>query len=157
MRDEPEIEEILTEPDETLARNLRALDDFRKLIASGDISCVERRPDGSLKPVTKTALRAFLADHGMLLIVSRDQNLWQCIPHRPIPMNELLVKLGGRVAPGRLAVGRSHVTLPPDGRHPNAGNKIWTTSTIWKSDRSPAPGLFDYIYLCSRLSHPGNA
>ncbi|KXU30415.1 hypothetical protein AXW74_18340 [Sphingobium sp. AM] len=27
VRDEPEIEEILTEPDETLARNLRALDD----------------------------------------------------------------------------------------------------------------------------------
>jgi len=98
-RDEPEIEEILTEPDETLARNLRALDDFRKQIASGDIPCVERLPDGNLKPVTKSALRAFLADHGTLLIVSRDQNLWQCIPHRPIPMSELLVKLGGRVAP----------------------------------------------------------
>lgn len=99
VRDEPEIEEILTEPDETLARNLRALDDFRKQIASGDIPCVERLPDGNLKPVTKSALRAFLADHGTLLIVSRDQNLWQCIPHRPIPMSELLVKLGGRVAP----------------------------------------------------------
>ncbi len=54
-RDEPEIEEILTEPDETLARNLRALEDFRKQIASGDIPCVERLPDGDLKPVTKSA------------------------------------------------------------------------------------------------------
>lgn len=99
VRDEPEIEEILTEPNETLARNLRALDDFRKQIASGDIPCVERLPDGNLKPLTKSALRAFLADHGTLLIVSRDQNLWQCIPHRPIPMSELLVKLGDRVAP----------------------------------------------------------
>lgn len=99
VRDEPEIEELLTEPDETLARNLRALDDFRKQIASGDILCVERLPDGKLKPVSKSALRAFLADHGSLLIVSRDQTLWQCIPHRPIPMSELLVKLGGRVAP----------------------------------------------------------
>lgn len=99
VRDEPEIEEILTEPDEMLARNLRALDDFRKQIASGDIPCVERLPDGKLKPVSKSALRAFLADHGALLIVSRDQNLWQCIPHRPIPMSELWVKQAGRVAP----------------------------------------------------------
>lgn len=99
VRDELEIDEIVAEPDETLERNLRALDDFRNLIASDDIPCAERLPDGSVKPLAKNALRAFLADHGALLILSREQGLWQCIPHRPIPMSALWVKLGGRVAP----------------------------------------------------------
>lgn len=99
VRDELEIDEIVAEPNETLERNLQALDDFRNLIASGDIPCAERLPDGTVKPLTKNALRAFLADHGALLILSREQGLWQCIPHRPIPMSALWVKLGGRVAP----------------------------------------------------------
>lgn len=99
IRNELEIDEIITEPNGTLERDLRALDDFRNLIASGDIQCVERLPDGTLRPVAPNALRAFIADHGALLILSRDQDLWQCIPHRPIPMSELWVKLAGRIAP----------------------------------------------------------
>lgn len=99
VRDELEIDQIVAEPNETLERSLQALDDFRNLIASGDIPCAERLPDGTVKPLAKNALRAFLADHGALLILSREQRLWQCIPHRPIPMSTLWVKLGGRVAP----------------------------------------------------------
>ena len=98
-RDELEIDEVISEPGPMLQRNLRALDDFRSLIASGDIPCEERLPDGTLKPVAPNALRAFLADHGALLVLSRDQSLWQCIPHRPIPMSPLWVRMGGRVAP----------------------------------------------------------
>lgn len=99
VRDELDIDEIVTQPDEALERNLRALDDFRNLIASGDIPCAERRPDGTVKPLGKNALRAFLADHGALLILSREQDLWRCIPHRPVPMSALWIKLGSRVAP----------------------------------------------------------
>jgi hypothetical protein len=44
-------------------------------------------------------LRAFGADHGALLILSRDQGLWQCVASRPIPLSTLWVRLGGRVAP----------------------------------------------------------
>ena len=99
VRNELEIDEIDAKPNETLERNLQALDDFRNLIASGDIPCAERLPDGTVKLLAKNALRAFLADHGALLILSREQGLWQCIPHRPIPMSALWIKLGGRVAP----------------------------------------------------------
>lgn len=99
VRDELEIDEIVTEPNETLERNLLALDDFRNLIASGDVLCEERLPDGTLRSLAGNARRAFLADHGALLVLSRDQGLWQCIPHRPIPMSALWVRLSGRVAP----------------------------------------------------------
>src|SRR3546814_6337813 len=53
VRDELDIDEIVTQPDDVLERNLRALDDFRNLIASGDIPCAERRPDGTVKPLGK--------------------------------------------------------------------------------------------------------
>jgi hypothetical protein len=111
MRDELEIDEIVTEPNETLERNLRALDDFRNLIASGDIPCAERLPDGTVKPLAKNTLRAFVADHGALLILHREQDLWRCIPHRPIPMSELWVKLGSRVAP-MLVTSRTLLDTP---------------------------------------------
>jgi hypothetical protein len=99
IRSELEIDELVTEPNEALQRNLRALDDFRNVIANGDMTCEERLPDGSVKPVTTQTLRAFRADHGALLILSRDQGIWQCIPRRPIPLSALWVRLGGRVAP----------------------------------------------------------
>lgn len=99
VRSEPEIDELMAEPNETLQRNLRALEDFKGLIANGDIICEERLPDGTVKPLSPKARAAFLADHGSLLVVSRDQSLWQCNPHRPIPMSALWVRLGGRVAP----------------------------------------------------------
>jgi hypothetical protein len=98
IRDEPEIDDIIAGSTGPVERHLRALEDFRNLIASGDIQCAERLPDGTLRPVAANALRAFVADHGALLILSREQGLWQCIPHRPIPMSELQVKLAGRVA-----------------------------------------------------------
>lgn len=99
VRAEPEIDELVKQPNEPLRRNLRALDDFKNVIASGEVACEERLPDGTLKPVSARALPAFLADHGALFILSRDQTLWQCSPHRPIPMSALWVRLGGRVAP----------------------------------------------------------
>ncbi len=99
VRCEPEIDELVTEPNEALQRNLRALEDFKNLIASGDIACEERLPDGAVKAVSAAMLPAFRADHAALLILSRDQALWQCNPHRPIPMSALWVRLGGRVAP----------------------------------------------------------
>lgn len=99
VRRELEIDELIIEPNEVVQRNLRALDDFRNLIASGDIPCEEHFPDGTVKPVSANALRAFRADHGALFILSRDQGLWLCNPHRPIPMSALWVRLGGRVAP----------------------------------------------------------
>jgi len=98
VRNEPEVDELGTEPNSVLQRNLRALDNFRNLIASGEIACEERLPDGTIKPVSSNARRAFIADHGSLLILSRDQDLWQCIPPRPIPMSPLWVKVGNRVA-----------------------------------------------------------
>lgn len=99
VRHEPEIDELVTGPGTALERNLRVLDDFRHLIASGDIPCEERLPDGTVRPLTNGARRAFLADHGALLVLSRTQDLWRCIPHRPLPMSPLWVKLDSRVAP----------------------------------------------------------
>src|SRR3546814_17019071 len=90
---------MVTQPDDVLERKLLALDDFRNLIASGDIPCAERRPDGTVKPLGKNALRTFLADHGALLILSREQDLLRCIPHRPDPMSALWVKLGSSLSP----------------------------------------------------------
>lgn len=99
VRHEPEIDELVTGPGTALERNLRVLDDFRHLLASGDIPCEERLPDGTVRPLTHSARRAFLADHGALLVLSRTQDLWRCIPHRPLPMSPLWVKLDSRVAP----------------------------------------------------------
>ena len=99
VRDEPEIDQLSNEPNEMLRRNLSALDAFKGRIAYGDIPCEERLPDGTIKSLTATMRQAFLADHGALLILSRDQSLWECIPKRPIPTSALWVKLDGRVAP----------------------------------------------------------
>jgi hypothetical protein len=99
VRSEPEIDKLIREPDDALHRNLSALDGFKNLIASGEITCEQRLPDGTVKTVSARALPAFLADHGALFILSRDQQLWQCSPHRPIPMSALWVRFGGRVAP----------------------------------------------------------
>src|SRR3546814_15612834 len=51
VRHEPEIDELATSPGTALEHNLRALDDFRHLIASGDIACEERLPDGTIRPL----------------------------------------------------------------------------------------------------------
>ena len=103
VRNELEIDQLLTEPNKTLNRNLRALEEFRSLIGSGDIPCEERLPDGTIKSLSKKLRQAFLADHGALLILSRDQALWECIPQRPIPMSPLWVKVGNRVATTELS------------------------------------------------------
>jgi len=99
VRDEPEIDELTKEPNEMLRRNLSALDAFKGRIAYGDILCEERLPDGTIKPLTPTIRQAFLADHGALLILSRDQNLWECIPKGPVPNSALWVRLDGQIAP----------------------------------------------------------
>jgi hypothetical protein len=99
VRHEPDIDELATGPGTALEHNLRALDDFRHLIASGDIACEERLPNGTIRPLPSSARRAFLADHGALLVLSREQSLWRCIPHRPRPMSQLWVKPDSRVAP----------------------------------------------------------
>ena len=89
VRAEPEIDELINEPNEMFHRNLNALDAFKGRIASGDIPCEERLPDGAIKPLTSTMRQALLADHGALLILSRDQDLWECIPKRPVPKSAL--------------------------------------------------------------------
>jgi hypothetical protein len=99
VRDEPEIDELTNEPNDMLRRNLSALDAFKGRIAYGDILCEERLPDGTIKLLTLPMRQAFLADHSALMILSRDQSLWECIPKRPIPTSTLWVKLDGRVAP----------------------------------------------------------
>ncbi len=98
VRDELEIDQIDAARDAMIQRNLRALDDFRIQIASNELRCEERTPDGTVKPLSPNMRRAFLADHGALLVLTREQGLWQCIPHRPIPMSALWVRLGSRVA-----------------------------------------------------------
>lgn len=95
-RDELEIDELVTERDAT--RNLRGLDSFRALLAGGELICEEGLPDGTLRLVSAKARRSFVADHGALLVLSRDQALWECIPNRPIPRSPLWVRLGKRVA-----------------------------------------------------------
>jgi hypothetical protein len=102
IRTEPEIEQLVTEPNDKLQQNLRALDGFRNLIASGDIPCEERPPDGPSKRLEGRTLQAFTADHGALLILSRDQELWRCNPYRPIPMSAIWVKVGDRVATAKI-------------------------------------------------------
>lgn len=97
-RHEPEIDELVGERNETLQRNLRALDVFRSLLATGEMPCEERLPNGTLRRLSANTRQAFLADHGALLVLSRDQELWKCIPQQPVPMSPLWVKLGGRVA-----------------------------------------------------------
>lgn len=99
VRHELESDQLVTEPNKVLQRNLQALEDFRNLIASGDILCEEHLPDGTNKPTSSNMLRAFGADHGALLVLSRDQGLWQCVASRPIPMSALWIRLGGRIAP----------------------------------------------------------
>jgi hypothetical protein len=99
VRAELEIDELVNEPNEMLHRNLNALDAFKGRIACGDIPCEERLPDGAIKPLTANMRQAFLADHGALLILSRDQDLWECIPKRPVPKSALWVRLDGRIAP----------------------------------------------------------
>ncbi len=97
-RSELEIDELVAEPSAALIRNLRALDDYCNLIASGEIPSQERLPDGTLKTISENVRASFLADHGKLLVLSRDQTAWECIPHRPIPMSPIWVKVGNRVA-----------------------------------------------------------
>jgi hypothetical protein len=101
-RSELEIDELNIEADKALQGNLRALDDYCNLIASGDIPAQERLPDGTLKPLSDNTRPSFIADHGALLVLSREQSVWQYIPHRPIPMSPIWVKVGNRVASTRI-------------------------------------------------------
>ncbi len=57
VRDELEIDQIEAAQDATIQRNLRALDDFRNLIASNELRCEERTPDGTVKPLSPKMLR----------------------------------------------------------------------------------------------------
>jgi hypothetical protein len=101
-RSELEIDELVVEPSDVLIRNMRALDDYCNLIASGEIPSQERLPNGKLKALSENVRASFLADHGKLLVLSRDQMLWECIPHRPIPMSPIWVKIGNRVASSKI-------------------------------------------------------
>lgn len=61
-------------------------------------------------------------DHGALLVVSRDQDLWQCIPQRPVPMSELWIKLDARMA---LALLTSRTLLD------TADRELFDRRTAW--------------------------
>lgn len=101
-RTELEIDELAKNSGETVRQNLRALDHFRNLIASGEIPCEERPPDGPRRSITGKTLQAFIADHGGLLVLNRDQAVWRRNPHRPIPMSAIWVKVGNRVATSKI-------------------------------------------------------
>src|SRR3546814_16837515 len=66
VRDELDIDEIVTQPHDVIERNLRALDYLRNLTACGDIPCAERRPDGTVKHFGTNALRTILSDKSAL-------------------------------------------------------------------------------------------
>jgi hypothetical protein len=95
-RSEPEIDELTSDP--LVQSRLRALDNYKALIAEGEIPCEERMPDGTHHPLSAAKRAAFLADHSSLLLLSRRQELWACMPKRPIPLSPLWVKIGNRVA-----------------------------------------------------------
>src|SRR3546814_14693517 len=83
VRHEPHIDALAPSPGPALEHNLRALDDFRHLIASGDIACEERLPDGTIRPLPRRARRPFLPDPGAVLVPGRDPTLLPLIPHHP--------------------------------------------------------------------------
>lgn len=146
VRHEPEIDELVPSPGTALERNLRVLDDFRHLIASGDIPSEERLPDGTVRPLSNGARRAFLADHGALLVLSRTQDLWRCIPHRPLPMSPLWVKLDSRVAP---ALVTSRTVLDTEDRD------LFDRRIQWLVDRSGrARAVRDAIAIIVALRRP---
>ena len=154
-RHELEIDELISDSDEVLHRNLRALDDYRNLIASGDIPSQERLPDGTLKATSESVRASFLADHGALLVLSRDQTLWECIPHRPIPMSAIWVKVGNRVASTKITART--ILETPDDDHFNQRTE-WLLSAPDQRSRQAASFRSDVCILIElrRLKAAGN-
>ena len=143
-RNELEIDELVSDSNEVLHRNLRALDDYLNLIATGDIASQERLPDGTLKTLSETVRASFLADHGALLVLSRDQTVWECIPHRPIPMSALWVKVGNRVATSKITART--ILETPDGDQFNQRTE-WLLSAADQQSRQAASFRSDVCIL----------
>ncbi len=97
QREEPNVAKLSKDATPEQKRNLHCLEEFRNGISEGLILCEQRLPDGTRKPLSVDHRRCFIADHGRLLITSRDQSLWMRIRNRPIPLSDLWVGLQGNV------------------------------------------------------------
>ena len=97
QREEPDEAKLSKNVTPDQKRNLLSLDEFRNRLADGQLACEQRLPDGTRKTLSVEHRRCFIADHGRVLIVSRDQSLWMKIRSRPIPLSDLWVGLQGTV------------------------------------------------------------
>jgi hypothetical protein len=97
QREEPDEAKLSKKATPDQKRNLHSLEEFRNRLADGQFACEQRLPDGTRKALSIDHRRCFIADHGRVLIVSRDQSLWMKIRSRPIPLSDLWVGLRGTV------------------------------------------------------------
>ncbi len=97
QREEPDEAQLSKNATPDQKRNLYSLEEFRNRLADERFVAEQRLPDGTRRPLTHEHCRCFIADHGRVLIVSRDQSLRMKIRSRPIPLSELWVGLQGSV------------------------------------------------------------
>jgi hypothetical protein len=97
QREEPDEAKLSKDATPDQKRNFHSLDEFRNRLSDGQLPCEQRLPDGTRKALSVEHRRCFIADHGRVLIVSRDQSLWMKIRSRPVPLSDLWVGLQGTV------------------------------------------------------------
>jgi hypothetical protein len=97
QREEPDEGELSKNATPDQKRYLHCMEQFRNGAAEGQLLGEQRLPDGTRKALSVEHRRCFIADHGRVLITSRDQSLWMKIRSRPIPLSELWVGLQGSV------------------------------------------------------------
>jgi hypothetical protein len=91
-KNEPSLQELISAASgERQKQNLKGLDDFKKLIADGEIPAYVKFNNGSSRRLNVEELRCFEADHGRLLVISNDLAQWFAIRSRPIPSGEIWV------------------------------------------------------------------
>lgn len=97
QREEPSEAELSKNATPDQKRHLRCLEEFRNGVAEGHLLGEQRLPDGTRRALSVEHRRCFIADHGRVLIISRDQSLWMKIRSRPIPLSDLWIGLQGSV------------------------------------------------------------
>jgi hypothetical protein len=97
QREEPDEAKLSKSAAPDQKRNLHCLEEMRNGIAEGHILCEQRLPDGTRRALSVEHRRCFVADHGRVLITSRDQSLRMRIRSRPIPLSDLWIGLQGSV------------------------------------------------------------
>jgi hypothetical protein len=91
-KSEPSLQELLSiASGERQKQNVKGLDDFKKLIADGEIPAYVKFNNGSSRRLNAKELRCFEADHGRLLVISNDLAQWFAIRSRPLPSGEIWV------------------------------------------------------------------